>query len=128
MGMSHDYAVAVEEGATIVRVGTAIFGARPPACAGRRRRVTARLRVRLTPRAGADRVDGVADGILRVRVAAAARGRRRERGALPAPGRAGAGLPRSGVRVASGATARVKIVEVDGVEEDDLRARWPGLA
>jgi PLP dependent protein len=30
MGMSHDYAVAVEEGATIVRVGTAIFGTRPP--------------------------------------------------------------------------------------------------
>jgi pyridoxal phosphate enzyme (YggS family) len=28
MGMSHDYVVAVEEGATIVRVGTAIFGAR----------------------------------------------------------------------------------------------------
>ena len=30
MGMSADYAVAVEEGATIVRVGTAIFGARAP--------------------------------------------------------------------------------------------------
>jgi pyridoxal phosphate enzyme (YggS family) len=29
MGMSHDYAVAVEEGATLVRVGTAIFGERP---------------------------------------------------------------------------------------------------
>ena len=28
MGMSHDFAVAVEEGATYVRVGTAIFGAR----------------------------------------------------------------------------------------------------
>jgi len=28
MGMSHDYDVAIEEGATIVRVGTAIFGAR----------------------------------------------------------------------------------------------------
>jgi pyridoxal phosphate enzyme (YggS family) len=28
MGMSNDYAVAVEEGATLVRVGTAIFGAR----------------------------------------------------------------------------------------------------
>jgi pyridoxal phosphate enzyme (YggS family) len=28
MGMSNDYAVAVEEGATFVRVGTAIFGAR----------------------------------------------------------------------------------------------------
>lgn len=28
MGMSHDYHVAIEEGATIVRVGTAIFGKR----------------------------------------------------------------------------------------------------
>ena len=28
MGMTHDYAVAIEEGATIVRVGTAIFGER----------------------------------------------------------------------------------------------------
>ena len=29
MGMSHDFEVAVEEGATVVRVGTAIFGERP---------------------------------------------------------------------------------------------------
>ena len=29
MGMSHDFEVAVEEGATLVRVGTAIFGGRP---------------------------------------------------------------------------------------------------
>jgi len=29
MGMSHDYEAAVEEGSTIVRVGTAIFGRRP---------------------------------------------------------------------------------------------------
>ena len=28
MGMSHDFEVAVEEGATVVRVGTAIFGHR----------------------------------------------------------------------------------------------------
>jgi uncharacterized pyridoxal phosphate-containing UPF0001 family protein len=28
MGMSHDFEVAIEEGSTIVRVGTAIFGAR----------------------------------------------------------------------------------------------------
>ncbi len=28
MGMSHDYGVAIEEGATMVRVGSAIFGAR----------------------------------------------------------------------------------------------------
>jgi PLP dependent protein len=28
MGMSHDYEIAIEEGATLVRIGTAIFGAR----------------------------------------------------------------------------------------------------
>jgi hypothetical protein len=31
MGMSLDYEVAVEEGATMVRIGTALFGARPSA-------------------------------------------------------------------------------------------------
>jgi pyridoxal phosphate enzyme (YggS family) len=34
MGMTHDYQIAIEEGATIVRIGTAIFGTRgstPPA-------------------------------------------------------------------------------------------------
>jgi pyridoxal phosphate enzyme (YggS family) len=30
MGMTHDYEVAIEEGATMVRVGTGIFGARAP--------------------------------------------------------------------------------------------------
>jgi len=30
MGMSHDFEVAIEEGATLVRVGTAIFGTRQP--------------------------------------------------------------------------------------------------
>ncbi len=30
MGMSQDYRVAVEEGATMVRVGEAIFGQRTP--------------------------------------------------------------------------------------------------
>ena len=33
MGMSHDYGVAIEEGATLVRVGTAVFGPRPCALA-----------------------------------------------------------------------------------------------
>ncbi|MDR2502800.1 MAG: YggS family pyridoxal phosphate-dependent enzyme [Deltaproteobacteria bacterium] len=31
MGMSHDFEIAVAEGATLVRVGTDIFGPRPPA-------------------------------------------------------------------------------------------------
>lgn len=30
MGMSGDFSLAIEEGATMVRVGTALFGARPP--------------------------------------------------------------------------------------------------
>jgi uncharacterized pyridoxal phosphate-containing UPF0001 family protein len=30
MGMTGDYAVAIEEGATIVRIGRGIFGERPP--------------------------------------------------------------------------------------------------
>ena len=30
MGMSDDFEIAIEEGATIVRVGTALFGVRPP--------------------------------------------------------------------------------------------------
>jgi uncharacterized pyridoxal phosphate-containing UPF0001 family protein len=30
MGMSHDFEVAIAEGATMVRVGTAIFGRRTP--------------------------------------------------------------------------------------------------
>jgi len=34
MGMSHDFEIAIEEGSTCVRVGTAIFGLRPdPGCA-----------------------------------------------------------------------------------------------
>ena len=35
MGMSGDYAVAVEEGATIVRLGTALFGGLPESAFGR---------------------------------------------------------------------------------------------
>jgi uncharacterized pyridoxal phosphate-containing UPF0001 family protein len=35
MGMSLDYPVAVEEGATMVRIGTALFGARRPEDTGR---------------------------------------------------------------------------------------------
>lgn len=30
MGMTHDYQIAIEEGATLIRIGTAIFGERPP--------------------------------------------------------------------------------------------------
>jgi uncharacterized protein YggU (UPF0235/DUF167 family) len=85
-----------------------------------------RFRVRVTPRAGVDRVDGVAEAVLRCRVAAA-----------PADGAANVAvcrllaaelaIPRSAVRIVSGATARLKTIEVDATDRGALLARWPGL-
>jgi hypothetical protein len=89
--------------------------------------VSVRIPIRLTPRGGADRIDGVRDGVLRVRVAAP-----------PVDGAANEALirliaaelhvPRGAARLVSGATARTKVVEIDGVDEDAIRRRWPGLA
>lgn len=86
-----------------------------------------RLTIRLTPRAAADRVDGVADGVLRCRVAAP-----------PVDGAANDALvallarelrlPRGAIRVVRGATGRSKVVELDGPSVEELLARWPGLA
>jgi uncharacterized protein YggU (UPF0235/DUF167 family) len=85
-----------------------------------------RVPVRLTPRGGADRVDGVVEGVLRVRVAAP-----------PVDGAANKallrlladelGVPRSAVRLISGVTGRTKVVEADGVDGAVVAARWPGL-
>ncbi|MEI7743919.1 MAG: DUF167 domain-containing protein [Chloroflexota bacterium] len=86
-----------------------------------------RFPVRITPRGGADRVDGVADGVLVVRVAAP-----------PADGAANLALvrliadaldvPKRDVRIVTGATSRRKIVAVDAIGTDVVLARWPGLA
>jgi len=85
-----------------------------------------RLAVRLTPRGGADRVDGVVGGVLRARVAAP-----------PAEGQANAalcrllaaelGVARGAVRIIGGTTARRKVVDIDGLLPADLLARWPDL-
>ena len=84
----------------------------------------ARLAVRLTPRGGRDRIDGWGrDGagraFLKVRVAAP-----------PVDGEANAALEsviakalkvsRGAVRIVAGETARVKQIEIEGVEEADL--------
>jgi hypothetical protein len=85
-----------------------------------------RFGARLTPRAGGDGVDGVVDGVLRVRVAAPPiDGAANE--ALTRLIAAELGLPRSAVRLAGGARNRRKWIELDGVEPAALRARWPGL-
>ena len=85
-----------------------------------------RFAVRLTPRTAADQVDGVVDGLLRVRVGAPAVG-----------GSANVALirlladeldiPRRDIRIVAGATSRQKLLVIEGVEADALTERWPGL-
>ena len=85
-----------------------------------------RFSVRLTPRGGADRVDGVAEGVLRARVAAPA-----------VDGAANQALvrlladeldvSRASVRLVAGATGRHKLFMVDGLAPQVVAARWPGI-
>ena len=85
-----------------------------------------RFAVRLTPRAAADRIDGVVDGVLRARVGAPAV----EGAANTALIRLVAdtlGVARRDVRIVAGATSRQKLVVVDGVDPGEVVARWPGL-
>jgi uncharacterized protein (TIGR00251 family) len=85
-----------------------------------------RFAVRLTPRSAATRVDGVADGVLKIRVAAPAV----EGSANTALVRLLAdelGLAIRDVRIVAGAKSRQKLVVVDGIEAETVVARWPGL-
>ena len=85
-----------------------------------------RIEVRLTPRAGGDRVDGVASGVLRCRVAAP-----------PVEGAANEALvrllareldlPPSAIRLVSGERGRRKVVALPGDRRPLVEARWPGL-
>jgi len=90
-------------------------------------RAEVRFAVRLIPRGGADRVDGVFDGVLRARVAAPAVDGAANEALLRLIARE-LDRPRRDVRLVSGATARTKIAAVDGISADRVRARWPGLA
>ena len=86
-----------------------------------------RFAVRLTPRGGVDRIDGVIDGVLRARVAAPAI----EGAANQALLRLLAtelGVSRSDVRLVAGAAGRQKLVVVDGVDPERVLDRWPDLA
>ena len=85
-----------------------------------------RIAVRCTPRGGADRIDGVVEGALRVRVAApAVDGAANE--ALLRLLAGELGLPRGAVRLIAGATGRRKLVAIEGVDAPTLLARWPDL-
>ena len=89
-------------------------------------RGSARIPVRLTPRGGADRIDGVADGALRVRVSAPPVGGAANKALLRLLADA-LGVPRSAVRLVVGEASRTKTVEVDGVDPAAITGRWPGL-
>jgi len=86
-----------------------------------------RLAVRLTPRGGRDAVEGFSEDeagrpLLKARVAAP-----------PVEGEANAALvrliakaltlPRSAVRIASGEAGRIKVLEIDGLDEAEVRRR-----
>jgi hypothetical protein len=92
-----------------------------------RSHLSARFAVRLMPRGGADRVDGVSEeGVLQARVSAPAVG-----------GAANAALvrliadeldvSRTSVRLVAGAAGRHKLIMVDGLSPQAVAARWPGI-
>ena len=85
-----------------------------------------RFAVRLTPRSAVERVDDVVDGVLKVRVMAPAV----DGAANTALIRLLAdelGIARRDLQIVAGATSRQKLVVVDGVDPDEIVARWPGL-
>jgi len=86
----------------------------------------ARIPVRLTPRGGADRVEGVAEGVLRVRVSAPAADGAANRALLRLLAEE-LGVPRGSVSLVLGAASRTKVVEVAGVDDAQVATRWPGL-
>lgn len=85
-----------------------------------------RFAVRLTPRAAVERVEDVVDGVLKVKVMAPAV----EGAANNALIRLLAeelGIARRDIRIVAGASSRQKLVVVEGIDEDAIVARWPGL-
>ena len=87
-----------------------------------------RLTVRVTPKGGRDSVDGwttdeAGRPVLKLRVSAPAREGAANDAVVALIARS-LGLPRSAVRVAAGATARVKRLEIDGIDEGGLAAAF----
>jgi uncharacterized protein YggU (UPF0235/DUF167 family) len=88
--------------------------------------VAVRFSVRLTPRGGSDRVEGVVDGQLRARVRAAPEAERANE-ALRRLVAETLGVPLTAVRLSGGRHDRTKRLAVDGLTAASLRTRWPDL-
>jgi uncharacterized protein YggU (UPF0235/DUF167 family) len=83
---------------------------------------TARIAVRLTPRGGADRIDGWRDGVLLARVRApAVDGRANE--ALIALLAGILGVRPSSLHILRGRTVRSKLLSVDGLTQAEVELR-----
>ena len=87
---------------------------------------TVHFGVRLTPRAGADRVGDVVDGVLHVRVAAPPVDEAANRSLVRLLAEA-LDLPPTAVRIVAGARGRHKTIVLDGLTAGPVLARWPGL-
>lgn len=81
-----------------------------------------KLRVRVTPRAGRDRIDGVRDGVLRVRLAAPPVEGRANEALVRLLARA-LGVPPRDIAVVRGATAREKVIAIEGLDETEVLRR-----
>ena len=66
MGMSHDFEVAIEEGSTCVRIGTAIFGTRAQPCPIGDTPSGATFQVKVHPRARKNAITGVVGDALKL--------------------------------------------------------------
>ena len=123
IGMSHDFEVAIEEGSTCVRVGTAIFGDAAkagmiPIQEGAKGLTFA---VKVHPRARKNAITGVVGDALKLALIAP-----------PVEGKANQAvieffadlfaIPRSSVTIASGETSRNKIVRIAGLSKHCGRA------
>ena len=85
--------------------------------------MTARLSVRVQPRARATVLAGwMPDGTLKLKVSAPPEDGRANQ-AVAELLAAVAGVRKAAVRVVRGAASRIKVVEVDGLDEDELRSR-----
>jgi hypothetical protein len=85
---------------------------------------SARLRVYVTPKAGADEIAGWRGDELRVRVTVAPEGGKANAAVCKLVARS-LGIPKSAVRVVSGAAARHKTLEIEGASEEDVRCAFP---